>query len=81
MMWNLRIPVIIFLSGAVSGIYQVNPDLFILEGYWFRSLQFIFSIVTPYLIMEKTGVNKLDVHFSLGLLIILSGILIDILLV
>ncbi|MBM7661089.1 hypothetical protein JOC85_001861 [Bacillus mesophilus] len=78
MKWKLRIPMMLFIFGLVSGIYQYNPNIIIFkESYILNSLQYLASIGIPIYLCEKTGLNEKRVHFSIGIILIILGLLID----
>lgn len=76
--WNLRIPLILILFGSTAALYQSFPELYLVEKGFFGSVQYIGSVVLLFLFFEKIGLNQKKVHFTLGLLLILSGLLMDI---
>ncbi len=75
--WNLRIPLILFLFGTTSALYQSFPSLFLVEDGFLGSAQYIAGVVLLYLLFEKIGLNQLKVHFTAGILLILTGFLMD----
>ncbi|SDK47097.1 hypothetical protein SAMN05216243_3267 [Sediminibacillus albus] len=77
MNWKLRIPLIIFLLGLISAIYQSNPSFFLIENYLFKSVQLFVTLFIVVYLFEKIGINKIKVHFLIGLLIICFGIAVD----
>ncbi|MBT2682298.1 hypothetical protein [Bacillus sp. ISL-37] len=82
MKWKLRIPMMLFIFGLVSGIYQYFPNLIIFnENHLLNSIQFLASIGIPIYILEKTQINEKQVNILFGILLILSGVLIDYLMV
>jgi hypothetical protein len=82
MKWKLRIPMMLFIFGLVSGIYQYCPNIIVFqENYVLNSLQFLASIGIPIYILEKTKINEKQVNFLYGILLIFSGVLIDYLMV
>ncbi|WP_102262642.1 hypothetical protein [Mesobacillus jeotgali] len=82
MKWKLRIPMMLFILGLVSGIYQYYPNIMISqENYLLNSIQFLASIGIPIYILEKTEINKKQINFLFGILLIFSGVLIDYLMV
>lgn len=76
--WNLRIPLVLFLFGATAALYQSFPNLYIVENGFFVSVQYIGGIVLLFMLFEKIGLNHKKVHFTFGILLILSGLLMDI---
>jgi hypothetical protein len=82
MKWKLRIPMMLFIFGMVSGIYQYYPNIMLFqENYLLHSVQFLASIGIPIYILEKTQINEEQVNFLFGILLIFSGVLIDYLMV
>lgn len=82
MKWKLRIPMMLFIFGLVSGIYQYYPNIIVFqENYILNSLQFLASIGIPIYILEKTQINEKQVNFLFGILLIFSGVLIDYLMI
>jgi hypothetical protein len=69
MKWRLRIPLILFVFGAMSGFVQ----------YFNLNLGVAYLLIIGVIIyfLEKTEVNEKRVHFSIGILLILLGLLID----
>ncbi|WP_456278951.1 hypothetical protein [Bacillus sp. AK128] len=77
MQWKLRIPMMLFIFGLVSGIYQYYPNIIIFkENYLLNSIQYLASVGLPIYLLEKIGVNDKKVNFLFGIIII-SGLLID----
>lgn len=76
--WNLRVPLVLFLFGSTAALYQSFPELFLVENGFFGSVQYIGGIVLLFLFFEKIGWNQKKIHFAFGLLLILSGLLMDI---
>ncbi|MFT9596276.1 hypothetical protein [Mesobacillus sp.] len=82
MKWKLRIPLMLFIFGLVSGIYQYYPNIMISqENFLINSIQFLVSIGIPIYILEKTQINEKQVNFLFGILLIFSGVLIDYLMI
>lgn len=80
--WKLRMPLVLFLLGSMAGIYQSFPKLFLIpNSYLISSIQYLGGISLLILLFEKIGLNDKKVHFSLGILLIASGLLIDFILV
>ncbi|QOR64791.1 hypothetical protein IM538_13085 [Cytobacillus suaedae] len=78
MKWKLRIPLMLFIFGLVSGIYQYYPNIIMFkENYILNSLQYLGSIGIPIYLCEKTGINEKKVNFLIGIIIIILGLLID----
>ncbi|MFD2046563.1 hypothetical protein ACFSTA_20090 [Ornithinibacillus salinisoli] len=78
MYWKLRIPLILGIIGVISGIIQKIPNLFLVNTSSFiRSAVFIGLIGIIFTILEKTDVNEKKVHFTIGVGIILFGIIFD----
>ncbi|SES44484.1 hypothetical protein [Psychrobacillus sp. OK032] len=76
--WNLRIPLVLFLFGATAALYQSFPNLFLVESGFFVSAQYIGGIVLLFMLFEKIGLNQKKIHFTFGILLILTGLLMDI---
>ncbi|WP_223702120.1 hypothetical protein [Sutcliffiella deserti] len=82
MKWKLRIPMMLFILGLVSGIYQYFPNLMIFKEYYLlNSIQYLASIGVPIYFLEKTEMNEKKVNLLIGIALIFSGLLIDSLLV
>lgn len=82
MYWKLRIPLLLFVLGTISGITQKFPEEFPVNiPYFIRSAIFIGLIGIIFAIFEKTKVNEKKVHFSIGIGLIFLGGLIDYLMI
>ena len=79
--WNLRIPLVLFLFGATAALYQSFPNLFLVENDFFVSVQYIGGIVFLFMFFEKIGLNQKKINFAFGILLILTGLLMDIILI
>lgn len=78
MYWKLRIPMLLGVIGVISGLVQKFPNLFLVNtSYFIRSVVFIGLIGIIITILEKTKVNEKKVHFTIGVGIILIGIIFD----
>ncbi|MDV2582583.1 hypothetical protein [Alkalibacillus haloalkaliphilus] len=78
MYWKLRIPLLLGVIGVISGLVQKFPNLFFVNtSYFIRSAVFIGLIGIIFTILEKTNVNEKKVHFTIGIGIILFGIIFD----
>ncbi|GGF26902.1 hypothetical protein GCM10010954_27440 [Halobacillus andaensis] len=78
MKWKLRIPMMIFVFGLVSGVHQYIPGIIIFQdSYLLRSVQYIGTLAVIIYLLEVFKINEIKVHFSLGLLLILNGFLFD----
>jgi hypothetical protein len=69
MYWKLRIHLFFFVLGTLSGLIQKFPEIF-REGFFFL-LGILFIIFVKAKMMER------KVHFSIGIGLILLGIMID----
>lgn len=76
--WNVRIPLVIFLFGATAALYQTFPNLLIFESGLLSSAQYLWGIVLLFILFEKIGLNEKIVHFTIGILLMLTGLLMDI---
>lgn len=76
--WNLRIPLVLFLFGATAALYQSFPNLILVESAIFSSAQYIEGIVFLFILFEKIGLNQKKIHFTFIILLILTGLLMDI---
>ena len=76
--WKLRIPLVLFLFGVMAALYQSFPNLFLVENGFFVSVQYIGGIVLLFMLFEKIGLNQKKIHFAFGILLILTGLLMDI---
>lgn len=78
MKWKLRIPMIIFVFGLISGIYQLYPDIALFqENDLLSSIQYIGTLGILIYLLEKSEVNERKVHFVIGIAIIFAGFLFD----
>lgn len=75
--WNLRIPLVLFLFGAMAALYQSFPILFLFQNALLTGAQYIGGIVLLFLLFEKVGLNKKKIHFVFGILLILTGLILD----
>ncbi|PEL14450.1 hypothetical protein CN601_00060 [Bacillus sp. AFS017336] len=79
---KLRIPLFLFVLGTISGLFQKFPEILLVNtSYYIRSAVFIGLIVIIITIFEKTQINDKKVHFTIGIVLIFLGILIDYLMV
>jgi len=76
-LWNVRIPLVLFLFGATAALYQSLPNLFIVANGFLVSAQYIGSVILLFLLFEKIGFNQRKVHFTLGILLVVTGFLLD----
>jgi hypothetical protein len=82
MKWKLRIALIIFVFGFISGIHQYYPNIIIFqENISVRNIQYMGTLGIIIYLLEKTGVNEKEIHFSVGITFIFAGFIIDYLLV
>jgi hypothetical protein len=82
MKWKLRIPMMLFIFGLVSGIYQYFPNIMVSsDNYLLNSIQFLASIGIPIYFLEKTQINEKQINFLFGILLIFSGVIIDYLMI
>ena len=82
MYWKLRIPLLLFVLGTISGLIQQFPEIFLVNTtYFIRSAVFIGLIGIIFIFFEKTKINEKQVHFTIGIVLILLGIQIDYLMV
>ncbi|MCP3027173.1 hypothetical protein [Halobacillus sp. A5] len=78
MEWKLRIPMIIFVFGIISGIYQLFPSITIFENsYVLRSVQYIGSLAIVIFLLELTGMHEKKISVFFGITLILNGFLFD----
>jgi hypothetical protein len=78
MYWKLRIPLLLGVIGTIAGLVQKFPNLFLVNtSYFIRSVIFIGLIGIIFTILEDTKVNEKKVHFTMGIGIILFGIIFD----
>ena len=76
--WKLRIPLILFLFGLMAGIYQSFPKIFLIQISGLISNVLYLGVIALIIwIFEKTGLNDKKVHFSVGIILIVVGFLID----
>ncbi|MFB7142682.1 hypothetical protein ACFCYN_24035, partial [Gottfriedia sp. NPDC056225] len=72
----------LFVLGTISGLVQKFPEIFLVNtSYFIRSAVFIGLIGIIFTIFEKTKINEKRVHFTIGIILIFLGILIDYLMV
>lgn len=76
--WNVRIPLVLFLFGATAALYQSFPNLPLFGSGFFLSAQYIGGVVLLFILFEKIGLNEKNIHFTIGILLILTGLLMDI---
>ncbi|MCL1631964.1 hypothetical protein M3N64_08380 [Sporolactobacillus sp. CPB3-1] len=80
MHWKLRIPLLLLTLGTISGIYQKIPAIFWDHlGYVMSSALFFIIIALLFMLFERLGINKRNVHFSIGLSLIFMGYFFDLL--
>lgn len=77
MKWKLRIPMIIFVFGVVSGVFQYWQPVIMVGNYFLDSLFFIGAVGIIIYILEKKEINDKKVHFMIGILLIVVGFLAD----
>lgn len=77
MKWKLRIPMIIFVCGVLSGVFQYWQPVITVGNYILDSLFFIVPVGIIIYILEKTEVNDKKVPAMIGILLIVSGFLAD----
>ncbi|MCA1031167.1 hypothetical protein LCL95_09045 [Bacillus timonensis] len=78
MYWKLRIPLFLFVICTLSGIGQKYPELLLANTtYFISSTFFIGLIVIIFALFEETKINEKEVHFTIGIVIILVGFLLD----
>ncbi|QPC45563.1 hypothetical protein [Mangrovibacillus cuniculi] len=77
MYWKLRIPLLLFLVGATSGLFQLLGDVLGDVTYLLSSILYIGFIGILFTIFEKTHVNEKKVHFSVGIALVAAGVLVD----
>ncbi|MFC3039681.1 hypothetical protein ACFOGI_05400 [Virgibacillus xinjiangensis] len=78
MYWKLRIPLLLGVIGVISGFVQKLPNpSFVNIPYFIRSAVFIGLIGIIFTILEKTDVNNRKIHFTIGVAIIVFGIIFD----
>lgn len=82
MYWKLRIPLFLFILGAISGLVQKFTEIFLVNtSYFIRSAVFIGLIGIIFTILEKTKINEKKIHFIIVIGLIFLGVLIDYLMV
>ncbi|WP_328820959.1 hypothetical protein [Peribacillus faecalis] len=75
---KLRIPLLLFVLGTISGITQKYPKELLLNiPYFITSTTFIGLIGIIFAILKKTKINEKKIHFSIGIGLIFLGGLID----
>jgi len=72
MRWKLRIPLILFVFGMISAIYQFFP--FTQKLPWFIYIGIIGIVIW---FLEKTGINEKKMHFSIVVILIVIGLFSD----
>lgn len=78
MYWKLRVPLLLGVIGVISGLVQKFPNFFLVNtSKLISSAVFIGLIGIIFTILEKTDVNEKKVHFTIGVGIILFGIIFD----
>lgn len=78
MVWKLRIPMMLFVFGFISGIHQYFPKIIIFqENDILRSIQYICTLGLILYLLEITGINEKKVNFTLGIALIIAGFLSD----
>lgn len=74
---KLKIPLFLFVMGVTSGLYQMFPNLFLVNtSYFIRNVVFI-GLIGIIFTIESTKVNEKKVHIIIGILLICSGIIFD----
>jgi hypothetical protein len=82
MNWKLRIPLMIFVFGFISGIHQYYPNIIIFqENDFLRSVQYIGTLGIIIYLLEKTEINEKKIHFLVGIVLIFAGFVIDYLMI
>jgi hypothetical protein len=72
----------IFVLGLISGTYQYYPNIILFkENYLLRSIQYLGTFGIIIYPLEKTKINEIKVHIIGGIALIISGFLIDYLMI
>ena len=76
--WKLRIPLILFIFGVSAGIYQSFPNFLLFPtSSLMSSIQYIGGIALLIWLAERSGLNDKEIHFSIGILLIVIGFAVD----
>ncbi|MFD1359865.1 hypothetical protein ACFQ4X_18410 [Fictibacillus halophilus] len=78
MKWKLRIPMMLFVFGLISGIHQYFPYIIIFqESDILRSIQYLGTLGIIFFVLEKSGIHEKKVNITFGLALIATGFLAD----
>jgi drug/metabolite transporter (DMT)-like permease len=82
MYWKLRVPIMFLIIGVVGGLNDRFPKAFF-EGssFWIRGLFYIVLYGIILWILEKTKITKKKVHFTIGILLFVLGMIIQIIII
>ncbi|MDQ0229200.1 hypothetical protein [Metabacillus malikii] len=82
MYWKLRIPLFLFIIGTISGLFQRYSEIILVNtSYFIKSAIFIGLIGIIFTIFEKSKINEMKVHITIGIGLIFLGIFIDYLMI
>lgn len=78
MEWKLRIPLMLFVFGAISGLFQKFSEIFLADtSNLLKIIIFIGLIGMMIAILEKTEINEKKISFTAGIGLIFLAVLID----
>jgi hypothetical protein len=74
---KLRIPMMLFVFGLISSIYQYFPDIIFRDNYILRSIQFLCTLGLIFYILERTRIHEKKVNVTFCSALIITGLLAD----
>ncbi|ART77586.1 hypothetical protein B4U37_16665 [Sutcliffiella horikoshii] len=77
MYWKLRVPLLLGIIGVISGLVQKFPTLLVNTSNLLSNAVFIGLIGIIFTILERSNVNDKKAHFTIGVAIIIFGIVFD----
>lgn len=79
MLIKLRIPLFFAITSITVALYNILPFLLIYtDSYILSSSQYIISIILLFYIFEKININNIESDISIGVIIILLSMIINV---